>query len=172
VYERAEQHVQFAVRAEGHPLAAAYYETTTCVPDRVPAAAPAGNHHHSTERGSDRRDELLRSSLVDRKKEQNIFCCVTTRSQAPHPRLPMAKLARPFDGLLPDGAPAVAAPRLHGPAAPRDRLAAVVAAWPPANAAPVSGIPDPGSSVGSNGAAGSGDRTLGGDKYGAAGDCD
>jgi len=160
------------VRAVEQQLVAACYETTTCVPDRVPVATPAGNHRHNTERGSDRRDELLRSSLVDRKKEQNIFCCVTTRSQAPRLRLSMAKLARPFDGLLPDGGPAVAAPRPHGPAAPRGVRAAVVAAWPPANAAPASGIPGPGSSVGSNGAAGSCRRTLGGDKHEAAADCD
>lgn len=170
--ERAERHVRLAARDEGHLPAAACYEPTTCVRDRARVSSPVGNRHHNTERGSDRRDGPLHSSPVDHKKEPKNFCCVTTRGPAPRHPLPVAKLARRRDGLLHDGAPAVAAPRPHVPAVPRGGSAAVVAVWPPASAGRVAGTADPGSSVGSNGGADRSGRTPGGDKHVASVDCD
>ena len=102
--------------------------------------------------GSGRRVAAAHNSRDGRKKEQNSFCCVTTRGRENPPSSP----ATGTEGLsqqlgFPErAAPAAPAPPPHALAESPTGFAALAGAWRPASGVTTSSTPGPGSTAGSS----------------------
>ncbi len=135
----------------------------SCVHGLGPAAWPHGRRRHSTRRACEEILARAHNSRDDRKKLQNVFCCVTTHG---------ARRCRQSSRLGPPPAQGPETPSVSAAGVPPPRVAGVLpgghgvsaVAWLPASCATPSDTQALGSSVGCAAAPETSVRSLCGDK--------